>query len=232
MYIAMKTALCFAVCLLLIMGLEAEAASSIAQAFKKGLEIHRSPRQVPTPECQELAAILAGVDNAQFPSTVDQACVDAAGSSQEALCSSACQSFNDLLLQCTTEQAADSFYEALCGPDGFNSAGTATSQDCQELNAFIDDVDNAGIPSAIDQACVDALDAAESEESEEEAACSSVCQSLYDLVVECLSQEVADDIYEGECGSGGFNSGSTSNSAVYTSLVATSAFLAVFAAMF
>ncbi len=133
-HVAMKSALCFAVCLLLIVDLQldAEAKISIAQTFTKDLEIYRGPRQT-SQECTELFDWIDGnTTDIPWPSAIDQSCVDAtlgADSESEAIdiqCSSVCQSEYDLFVECEGQEFTDLFYEILCGPGGFNSAGTTT----------------------------------------------------------------------------------------------------------
>ncbi len=166
-YSAMKAALCFAVCLLLMVGLEAEASSLTAPMFKNKI---------------------------------------------------------------------------LHGP-------WATSQECTELYEAVNGISNEW-PSAIDQSCISALSGAETDFEFVYIRCSCVCQSEYNLFVDCYGQGPTDDVYENVCGTGGFNSGSTcstgptgatgatgtvnsaGSTAIYISLLVTAAFPAVIATVF
>ncbi len=122
----MKVALCFAVWLLLVVGLEAATSSSILPTIKKE-NLHR-PRQTEQ-ECDELEDYLY-IEGSPIPSVVDQSCKNAllgAGDDDDEridiACSSVCQSGYDAAVECFEKVETDAKYKEYCGPGGF--AGTA-----------------------------------------------------------------------------------------------------------
>ncbi len=121
----MKVALCFAVCLLLMVGLKAEDSSSNSSLIK--IEIINGPR-VTYQECQEIYDVLMGYSYG-IPSAADQSCYNAIVSAYnpaEPVCSSVCQSLYNAAVQCYGQYTVDAYYENFCGPGGFNSAGSTT----------------------------------------------------------------------------------------------------------
>ncbi len=122
----MKVALCFAVWLLLVVGLEAATSRSILPTIKK--ENRHRPRQTQQ-ECDELEDYLY-VEGSPIPSVVDQSCKDAllgAGYDDAERIhpagSSGCQAGYDAALESFEKVETEAIYEEYCGPGGF--AGTA-----------------------------------------------------------------------------------------------------------
>ncbi len=130
----MKAALCFAVCLLLMVSSEAEDSSSILPMFKK--KFLNGPRAT-SQECTELYGYIEGNSN-EVPSAI-QSCYDAIANAENQAeatdmeCSCPCQSQYDLFVQCYGQGFTDGLYGSICplgefiSDDSTCTTGTANS---------------------------------------------------------------------------------------------------------